>query len=241
MRPQALDAPRRVRRVRPDRRARLQPDVRDDRGPGEGDRFDDLSAAGDRAGHLRQLQERAPVRAPAAAVRYRAGRKVVSQRDHAGELHLPHARVRADGDGVLRAARRGRKMVRVLDRTAALVVSRTGDAREPSAPAAPRRRRALALLLADERHRVPLPDRVVGARGDREPRRLRPHPPLGVLGGDARVLRPAGWRALRAARDRAGRRRRPRDAGVHRRCLRRGGCSRARPARCCAFIRGSRR
>ena len=52
-----------------------------------------------------------------AAVRHRAGRKVVSQRDHAGELHLPHARVRADGDGVLRAARRGRTMVRVLDRS----------------------------------------------------------------------------------------------------------------------------
>ena len=38
-----------------------------------------------------------------------------------------------------------------------------------------RRRRALALLERHERHRVPLPDRLVGARGDREPRRLRPH------------------------------------------------------------------
>ena len=50
----------------------------------------------------------APVRAPQAAVRHRAGRQVVPQRDHARQLHLPHARVRADGDGVLRAARRGR-------------------------------------------------------------------------------------------------------------------------------------
>ena len=33
----------------------------------------------------------------------------------------------------------------------------------------------LALLERDERHRVPLPDRLVGARGRREPRRLRPH------------------------------------------------------------------
>jgi glycyl-tRNA synthetase len=40
-------------------------------------------------------------------VRHRPGRQVVPQRDHAGQLHLPHARVRADGDGVLRAARRG--------------------------------------------------------------------------------------------------------------------------------------
>ena len=36
-----------------------------------------------------------------------------------GQLPLPHARVRADGDGVLRAARRGRRVVRVLDRAAA--------------------------------------------------------------------------------------------------------------------------
>ena len=42
-----------------------------------------------------------------AAVRDRAGRQVVSQRDHPRQLHLPHARVRADGDGVLRAAGRG--------------------------------------------------------------------------------------------------------------------------------------
>ena len=36
-----------------------------------------------------------------------------------GELHLPHARVRADGDGVLRAARRGAAVVRALARRAA--------------------------------------------------------------------------------------------------------------------------
>ena len=47
------------------------------------------------------------VRAQEAAVRDRADRQVVPQRDHARQLHLPHARVRADGDGVLRAARRG--------------------------------------------------------------------------------------------------------------------------------------
>ena len=38
--------------------------------------------------------------------------------------------------------------------------------------------------------------------------------PCGVLGREARVLRPGHGRALRAARDRAGRGRRPRDAGV---------------------------
>src|SRR5437016_3899627 len=40
-----------------------------------------------------------------AALRDRPGRQVVPQRDHAGELRVPHPRVRADGDGVLRAAR----------------------------------------------------------------------------------------------------------------------------------------
>ena len=41
-----------------------------------------------------------------AAVRHRPDRQVVPQRDHAGQLRVPHPRVRADGDGVLRAARR---------------------------------------------------------------------------------------------------------------------------------------
>ena len=38
----------------------------------------------------------------------------------------------------------------------------------------PRRRRALPLLVRHQRRRVPLPDRLVGAGGDRQPRRLRP-------------------------------------------------------------------
>ena len=42
-----------------------------------------------------------------AALRHRPGRQVLPQRDHAAELRLPHPRVRADGDGVLRPARRG--------------------------------------------------------------------------------------------------------------------------------------
>ena len=63
--------------------------------------------ARDGAGDLHQLQERRAARPPQAAVRHRAGRQVVPKRDHARQLHLPHARVRADGDGVLRAARRG--------------------------------------------------------------------------------------------------------------------------------------
>ena len=110
--------------------ARVQPDVRDDGRSGQGDRLDDLPAAGDRAGDLRQLQERPAVRAQEAAVRHRPGRQVLPQRDHARQLHLPHARVRADGDGVLRAAGRGGAVVRVLDRARAA----SGTSSSASAP-----------------------------------------------------------------------------------------------------------
>ena len=54
-----------------------------------------------------------------AAVRHRPDRQVVPQRDHARQLHLPHPRVRADGDGVLRRARHGRGVAPVLDRRSA--------------------------------------------------------------------------------------------------------------------------
>ena len=62
---------------------------------------------GNRAGHLRPVQERAGNVAPEGAVRHCAGRQGVPQRGHAAQLHLPLARVRADGTGVLHQARRG--------------------------------------------------------------------------------------------------------------------------------------
>ena len=49
------------------------------------------------------------------AVWHRADRQGVPQRDHAGQLHFPHARVRADGDAVLRRARHRHEVVRVLE------------------------------------------------------------------------------------------------------------------------------
>ena len=162
--------------LRPDRGARVQPHVRDDGRPGEGLRLRRLPAPRDGAGDLHQLQERPAVRAQEAAVRHRAGRQVVPQRDHARQLHLPHARVRADGDGVLRPARRGRAVVPLLDRDArGLVHGPRHPARPPHGPPA-RVRRALALLLGHERHRVPLPDRLERARGHRQPRRTSTSP-----------------------------------------------------------------
>ena len=92
----------------------VQPDVQDLRRPGRGGGRRGLPAPRDRAGHVPQLQERARDVAQAAAVRHRPDRQVVPQRDHARQLRVPHPRVRADGDGVLRPARRERAVVRVL-------------------------------------------------------------------------------------------------------------------------------
>ena len=53
---------------------------------------------------------------------------------------------------------------------------RLGHRPRAAAPARARRGGALALLVRDQRRRVPVPDRLVGARGRRQPRQLRPHP-----------------------------------------------------------------
>ena len=75
--------------------------------------------------------------------------------------------------------------------------------REPPARASPRCRRAVPLLERDERHRIPVPDRLVRAGGRREPRRLRPHAAHEGVGHQARMGR-AGRTALHAPRDRTG-------------------------------------
>ena len=77
-------------------------------GPGRGGRRRGLPAARDGPGHVHQLRQRAADEPQEAAVRHRPDRQVVPQRDHARQLRVPHPRVRADGDGVLRPARRGR-------------------------------------------------------------------------------------------------------------------------------------
>ena len=100
----------------------VQHDVQDAHGAGRRRLRRHLPASRDRAGDVRRLPAGADRRAQEAAVRDRADRQVVPQRDHAGELHLPHARVRADGDGVLRRARHRRRVVRLLGERAAPVV-----------------------------------------------------------------------------------------------------------------------
>ena len=94
----------------------------------------------------------------------------------------------------------------------------------------------------DQRRRVPVPDRLVGARGDRQPRRLRPHRSTPSSRGEKleyfdqargeryvpHVIEPA------AGADRA-------TARLPGRRLRRGGGRGPRAHACCACTRGSRR
>ena len=114
-----------VRQGRADRAAPVQPHVQDVHGPGRGGRRRHLPAAGDGAGHLRQLRQRAAVDAAQAAVRHRPDRQGVPQRDHARQLHLPDARVRADGDRVLREPARDASTAGPPTRTGTTGGSRT--------------------------------------------------------------------------------------------------------------------
>ena len=137
---QAEQATGSLRAVRSHRGAPVQPDVQDLHGSRRGHREYRFHAPGDGAGHLRQLSKRRHDDSPEASLRHRADGQVVSQRDHAGQLPLPHARVRADGDGVLRQARRGRGVVRLLGEGATRLVFAPRNSRREPAPARARSR-----------------------------------------------------------------------------------------------------
>ena len=81
-----------------------------------------------------------------------------------------------------RATRRGRRVVSLLGRRALRLASPLRHPREPPSRPAPRRGRAVPLLERDERHRIPVPDRMVGARRRGQPRRLRSHAAHECLG-----------------------------------------------------------
>ena len=68
------------------------------------------------------------------------------------------------------------ELARALDGGPDALVHRPRHPARPPAAARPRRRRALPLLQRHLGHRVPVPDGLVGAGGDRQPRRLRPDP-----------------------------------------------------------------
>ena len=135
-----------------------------------------VPAARDRAGHLRQLQERRPDRAPQAAVRHRADRQGVPQRDHARQLHLPHARVRADGDGVLRPARRGAGVVPRTGSSSGVAWHLRYGIRESHLRVRPHDAEELShysSATSDIEYLFPIGWSEL--EGDRAPRRLRPH------------------------------------------------------------------
>ena len=175
------------------------------------------------------IQERRRDSGTRAAVRDRPGRQVLPERDNARRLHLPHARVRADGDGVLRAAGRGRRVVPLLGRRAVRMASPLRHSREPPADSPARGRRAVPLLERHERPRVPLPYRLVSSKESRTGARSISCA-YERLGDEARVGR-AGRQPVHAARDRAGPRGQPLDVRIPRRRLRRGGRCGARSHR----------
>ena len=172
---QAVQAAGRRPRLRPHRGAPVQPHVRDLRRPGAEDGLRRLPAARDGAGDLRQLQERARQLARKRPLRHRPDRQGVPQRDHTRQLHLPHAGVRADGDGVLRAVRRRRRVARATGCKERHAVVHGPRLRTPSVcgcattsstswPTTPRPRPTSSTV----------PVRLVRARGHRQPQRLRP-------------------------------------------------------------------
>ena len=138
-------------------------------------------------------------------------------------------------------ARRGPAVARALAQGAPGLVRAPRHPPRPPQAAPARRRRAQPLLERHQRRRVPLPHRLVRARGHRQPRRLRPHPARPALRREARVLRHRLGRALRPARDRAGGRRRAHGAGRAVRRLRRGGGRRRAAHACSSCTRAWRR
>ena len=213
-----------------DRAAHVQPHVQDVHGAGGGAGGRRLPAAGDGPGHLRQLPERAAELAAEDPVRHRADRQGVPQRDHARQLHLPHPRVRADGDAVLREAGDRRGVVRALARVADGMAPRPRSHARQAAVAPARPRRAGALRPRGLRHPVRVSLRLAGDRRHPQPGRLRSRTPPGVLGQEARVLRPGRQRALPAVHRGDLGRRRPGGAHAAGGCLS-GGGGRGRDAR----------
>ena len=146
--PRERDGRHRLRELRHprsvDRAARVQRAAQDLPRTGRRRGGTALPAARDRAGHLRELRQRHVERAPQAAVRHRPGRQEFPQRDHPRQLHLPHARVRADGDGVLRAARQRRRVVHVLDRPVRGLVHSASGCRPTTSAATSTRARSSA-------------------------------------------------------------------------------------------------
>ncbi len=150
-------------------------------------------------GSVRQLQERPAVDAQEAALRHRPDRQELPQRDQPRQLRLPDARVRADGDAVLRPSRRRGAQVfeEWLPRRWAWYTGYgVTEERLRFREHAPDELAHYAKKAIDIEYRFPV--RLEGARGHPQPRRLGPGPPPEGERREPRVLRPGHERVVRA-------------------------------------------
>ena len=171
VRQEAVEAARRVLRVRPDRAAPVQPDVRDHGRPGgRGGRAvrscgrrrrrasssTSRTSSSSRGGGRRSGSRRSASRS---ATRSRPGTSSSASREFEQmemEFFVPPAEAEQWYRYWIDARFELVRQVRAAAVAAARARARAGG--------------ALALLPGDERHRVRLPDRLVGARGRRQPR-----------------------------------------------------------------------
>ena len=178
VRPQAVEAARRDAGLRPDRGAPVQPDVRDDRRPGRRRRARGRSSgrrrrrassstsrtsSSSRGGSRRSGSRRSASRS---GTRSRPGTSSSASASSSRWRWSSSSRLRRPSSGTATGSTRGSTgTLKYGLRRSRLRVREHGAGG------------ALALLPGDERHRVRVPDRLVGARGRREPRRLRPDAP----------------------------------------------------------------
>ena len=161
----------------------------------------------DRAGHLRQLCQHPAHHPPQAALRRLPGGQGLPQRDHPGQLHLPHPRVRADGVRVLLQARHRPGVVQLLEGLLRELAAEPRHQEGASAPARPRARGAGLLqpsATTDIEYALPV-HRLGRAVGHCRPHQLRPEPPSGSTPArassyfdqrDQRALHPLCHRAV---------------------------------------------
>ena len=178
VRPQArASSPARTTRLRPHRGAPVQPDVRDPRRPGRGDRAARCSC-GPRPRRGSSSTSRTS-RSSRAASRRSGSRRSASRsatRSRPGTSSSARSSSsRWRWSSSCRPAEAEEWYRYWIDERLDWY-TRYGIRPESLRVRAARGRRALALLERHERHRVPLSDRLVGARGDREPRRRSTSP-----------------------------------------------------------------
>ena len=214
----------RVRR-RADRAAQVQPDVRDPHGPRAGRAARRVFLRPETAQgifvNFKNVLQFARKKPPFGIAQIgKAFRNEITAR----QLHLPHARVRADGDRVLRPAGRGRASGTSAGwRTACAgtPTSASGPTTCGCARTTPTSSRTTRAPPRDIEYLFPMGWSELEGIANRGDFDLTQHAKFS--GEKLDYVDPRHRRALRAARDRALRRRRPRDARLHGRRLRRGG------------------